>query len=903
MKKIILLLLLLAVTAVMGQNNSLLFDGTEDYVNCGNSSAFEIPTGTIEAWFKVTALDRRHTIIAKYIGGSFTNDLVLRINDSNNKIWFYLESTTGFTEIYSDNAVNINTWYHVAIQWGTSGMKMYVNGILQSETDAATYPLVSSGGPLCIGQNNTVEYFQGSIDEVRIWNDIRTEAEIRQNIYRELPDPASESNLVAYYQFNETSGTTLSDSKGSTDGTLTNMTGSEWGTSPAMFGPKNTLVLDGTDDYVDCGNISVGGSASFTYSAWIFSENPVDGTNWQGIIYHGIGAESQGHLGINQSGYLGGGTGNGTGWETHETSYLVPANTWMFVTMVHNTTANTITFYVNGNLIESFSHDVTPSATIASQTIGFGGSVSELFDGMIDEVRVWNDVRTETEIRENMCKTLTGNESGLVAYYNFDNDNGTTLQDFTGNGNDGTWNGSGGGDYTSPIWIASSAYNTWLNTSSSGWSTATNWSLGTEPSTTQPFDNLGVYSYSGGSDLQVNGAEPAANNFVLGNSASLTLSAGLNIAGNLILESNIDLNGQTVYLSENAYLLEDAGIFSGTSGSITTTRSLSNIDEDVAGLGAAITEDGDLGVTTITRGHTEQGYSGINRYYQITTTNAPTNATLVFNYLDSELDGATEANLKLLKSADGSNWTEQSATLDTYANTLTLSGINSFSYWTAGENNFGKARVSVKVFLEGPYDASNDVMTIALKTAGVIPTTSPYTQDARTVSSIPADIVDWVLVQIRSTAGGSIVASKSALLHKSGQIVGDDGTTSYIELEADAGDYFIVVKHRNHISVMSDQVHTLSTSSSTLYDFTVDESTAYDKYFGGDAALLEAGVYGMYSGDADGLGSVDANDRVLAWNNRNNTGYENSDCNLSGTVDASDRVITWNNRNITTNIP
>ena len=57
---------------------------------------------------------------------------------------------------------------------------------------------------------------------------------------------------------------------------------------------------------------------------------------------------------------------------------------------------------------------------------------------VFDEVRIWNDVRTETEIQTNMNKTLTGNENGLVGYWNFDDG---TAKDLTSNGNDGEMKG------------------------------------------------------------------------------------------------------------------------------------------------------------------------------------------------------------------------------------------------------------------------------------------------------------------------------------------------------------------------------------------------------------------------------------------------------------------------------
>jgi len=205
--------------------------------------------------------------------------------------------------------------------------------------------------------------------------------------------------------------------------------------------------------------------------------------------------------------------------------------------------------------------------------------------------------------------------------------------------------------------------------------------------------------------------------------------------------------------------------------------------------------------------------------------------------------------------------------------------------------------LATKVFLQGPYNTVSNEMTTTLNSS-YIPATSPYSQDARTVSSVPANVTDWVLVQLRSTIDGAAVVSHSAFLNKDGRIVADNGTTGNIPLDVNEGNYYIVVQHRNHVAVMSDETHALSTGTATQYDFT----TGLDKYRGNDAPLLETGVYGMYSGDSDASGTVDAADRANIWNDRNVTGYEDSDGDLSGTVDANDRTATWNNRNTSTNI-
>jgi pectate lyase len=130
---------------------------------------------------------------------------------------------------------------------------------------------------------------------------------------------------------------------------------------------------------------------------------------------------------------------------------------------------------------------------------------------------------------------------------------------------------------------------------------------------------------------------------------------------------------------------------SGTSGIFTATRTLNAPSAaNVGNLGAIITSSANLGLTTVTRGgvaQTGSGHTGIKRYYDITpTTNTGLNATLVFSYSETELNGIAEANLRLFKSTDGgSTWVLQGGTVDAGANTVTLTGINSFSRWTLGE--------------------------------------------------------------------------------------------------------------------------------------------------------------------------------------------------------------------------
>jgi Leucine-rich repeat (LRR) protein len=196
----------------------------------------------------------------------------------------------------------------------------------------------------------------------------------------------------------------------------------------------------------------------------------------------------------------------------------------------------------------------------------------------------------------------------------------------------------------------------------------------------------------------------------------------------------------------------------------------------------------------------------------------------------------------------------------------------------------------IKVWLEGPYDTDSDNMTTDLETGAYIPTTSPY-DDSRVVTSIPADVTDWVYVQLRSTADGEAVASRSFFLKNDGMVVDGDGTTTDLAMDAVGGVYFIVVRHRNHLAVMSATAQALNSTSTTLYSFT----TGSGQYYGGaiGAKELETGVWGMIGGDVNDSGHVSAADRIQV-RTAGGFGYVVEDVNLTGNVSAADRIFIRN---------
>jgi immune inhibitor A len=203
--------------------------------------------------------------------------------------------------------------------------------------------------------------------------------------------------------------------------------------------------------------------------------------------------------------------------------------------------------------------------------------------------------------------------------------------------------------------------------------------------------------------------------------------------------------------------------------------------------------------------------------------------------------------------------------------------------------------LGLHAYLEGPYNTSTHLMMTLLKSSGIL-------AGHFGARPIPGTAVDSITVEIRNAptaAGSTIRRSASGWLLANGSVRSfSDTTSSSLKFVVPEGDYYIVVSHRNHISVMSAATVHLSTSVAS-YDF----ATGLNKYYGGIAQGLETGVFGLFGGDTDGSFDVAALDRVATWNDRNQTGYLSSDVDLSGAVDAIDRVLTWNNRDQATHVP
>jgi choice-of-anchor B domain-containing protein len=208
--------------------------------------------------------------------------------------------------------------------------------------------------------------------------------------------------------------------------------------------------------------------------------------------------------------------------------------------------------------------------------------------------------------------------------------------------------------------------------------------------------------------------------------------------------------------------------------------------------------------------------------------------------------------------------------------------------------------ISAKIFLEGAY--KNGIMRTDLSTT--LPLNEPFTAlgfthqngggGESTTSSIITNnaIVDWVFVELTSTATPSVSYTRSALLQADGDIVETDGVSPLGFSQAAIGSYTITIKQRNHLKIKTSGTVSIESSGITL-DFTNGSVPIT-----GVLKTLSTGLFGLYAGDLNQDGTINIADRNAAWTARNLTGYNQNDCSMNGTVDATDRVNTWNNRNV-----
>ena len=217
-----------------------------------------------------------------------------------------------------------------------------------------------------------------------------------------------------------------------------------------------------------------------------------------------------------------------------------------------------------------------------------------------------------------------------------------------------------------------------------------------------------------------------------------------------------------------------------------------------------------------------------------------------------------------------------------------------------------KVAIQGIALLEGPWNAGAQLMNDNLRSAGLVPLSEPYTAlgypspggggESTTPGTLAqtgaAAVVDWVRVELRDAATPHLlVAASHALLIRTGGIVDPVTTDDFIGLSAPAGDYYVVVRHRNHLGVMTAAPIALSATATEI-----DFSNTTTATFGTAAQKTIGSVNVLWAGDVTGnhqlkyTGSGNDRDPILVSvgsttpNNILIGQYDRRDVNMDGTV-------------------
>ncbi len=395
-------------------------------VQIPHNAAFNSTTSvTYEAWVKPsTNVAAYRRIIGK--GGNGTQEAPgMYVQQSTGKLTAGILINGTQQIVTSSIAINDNEWHHTAFTYDGATLKLYVDGTLDGTLTAAG-TITTNASPADIGYNSPLNLypFIGKIDEVRIWNTTRTLSQIQAAMNGSLL--GNEAGLVAYYHFNDNSrsglGRTVTNFCTATGNVLN---GSTFGTAltpifdcapPPFVTPECNMVLNGTTDYAQAANNAAINLAQFSVGAYFKTTitgtvksillKDVDGTNNNYKL--SISASNKAQISFVNTAFT---TVSAIGATT------VTDGNWHYA--VGTFDGVNLKIYVDGVLEASTANATTPITGTNALNIGADNGGINKFNGSLDELSVWNRSISATEIISLVGQRLLGNESGLVAYYNF----------------------------------------------------------------------------------------------------------------------------------------------------------------------------------------------------------------------------------------------------------------------------------------------------------------------------------------------------------------------------------------------------------------------------------------------------------------------------------------------------
>ncbi len=410
-------------------SNALSLNGSSDYVDLGKSSSINLVNKmSISFWTYFDTISSGSFISRR---SPTSNEWQIAIQTSTSKPYVILWGTSDVV-LYANTVLNTSQWYHIAVTYdkdaGENNYKIYVNGLLDGQK-TVTGAITLGDTSTKIG-TDTYNYFNGLIDEVKIydkvltpeeiladynsflesefvdnnildvgksreWDKIKINSDFNYSFGNELDSSNDlfDENLVGLWQFNDknSQGWILNSATNNRDGQLYN------GADVNAYGlwDTNSLFCDGINDYANIGVLGNTTNGDMTFSAWIFKNE----TGVRDIILGNYSHSNNINFEITASNYV------RIWWNNGERdlygTYAIPSNAWVLVTIVRDIIEDKFYMHVNGELKNTFDGVGTNViSTVAHYVCKDARDGTTAFNGSIEEVMIFDRALSEEEIKE-----------------------------------------------------------------------------------------------------------------------------------------------------------------------------------------------------------------------------------------------------------------------------------------------------------------------------------------------------------------------------------------------------------------------------------------------------------------------------------------------------------------------
>ena len=409
-------------TAKFGMAGS--FDGTDDYVDVGSNSSltFDNSDFTVSAWIKANGRINKRVIHRRQYSNGMGYGITI-YGDAYNKniIKFFVRDNNGAQVCVNSNKLDDDRWYFITgVFRRGSIISLYINGVLHDSDNASTITGNLGGNrDLYLGGISGASFF-GLIDDVKIYNKARTAEQIRRD-YESGPPP------VAHWKMDENTGQTAFDTSGTNNGTLgTGATADS--ADPTWTNGKygSGLKFDGVNDYVSVSGPLIADGNSWSVSIW----GNAYSLSYSSLFGAGYGAwlPGDGRVFFTNAG------------SNHHVWYVADVlNQWRYYTFTHVGGTTAVTLYING--VSKGVSSNSGSLALNMNRIALSDDRSS-WNGLLDDVRIYNYARTPKQIMEDMLggprglTSSSGGQTSAAGYWNFDETQGTTAYDKSINDND-----------------------------------------------------------------------------------------------------------------------------------------------------------------------------------------------------------------------------------------------------------------------------------------------------------------------------------------------------------------------------------------------------------------------------------------------------------------------------------